>query len=694
MDVKRDIRFRVYITYLGMSLLGIAIITKAALIQVKDGPRLKVMADSLFTKTQVLDAERGAIYSEDGRLLSTSIPEFDIRMDMKAVQPDTFRKYVDTLSGCIANLLQDGSKADYKNRLKTAFKNKERYFLLRKKATYGEYLAMRDFPLFNKGKNKSGFIAESKTKRINPFGMLANRTVGLWRQNAQNVGLEATYNKDLSGTKGQRVVRRIAGGTWLPVEGSEVEPQNGRDIYTTIDINVQDVAEQALHQNLVENEAQYGTCIVMEVATGKIKALANLGRTANGEYWENLNYAMMPTEPGSTFKLATMLSLFEDGYVDVQDKVNAQGGLARFGNRTMKDSHLGLGVISVKQAFAHSSNVCMALLATNYYYKNPVQYWEHLHRLRLDTVTGLDLIGEVRPRVKSPTSKVWGNTTLPWMAIGYEVQVSPLQTCMMYNAIANNGKMMKPYLVSTVQEYGQPVKETKPVMLAEVCSQSTVKKLKECLQAVIDSGTGKSFKTPLYTIGAKTGTALVADGDIKYSDRIYQASFVGFFPVENPMYTICIVIRNRKGAAKYYGGSVSGPVFKAISDRLYAREIARISALDQNDKKASAIYAAVKNGNRKELQQIMKTLGVPYQSDAQGKWVSTAYDSVRATLVDKPLIAGAVPDVSGMGLKDAIYLLENAGLHVVAKGKGKVITQSIAGGTRTVKGQTIIIELS
>ncbi|WP_118950684.1 penicillin-binding protein [Taibaiella helva] len=694
MDVKRDIRFRVYLSFTGIVLLAVAIIVKAMMIQVSEGKTLRAQAEKAHTKKETLLPERGNIYSEDGTLLSSTIPQFDLRVDFKAINKDTFKFYLDTLSQCMAKLFGENSADNYKRQLKGAFQNQERYWLIKKNAPYYQYQAVRNFPLFSKGKNKGGFIAEPRSKRVNPYGMLAYRTIGLWRENADNIGLEKRYDSVLCGKEGTRIIRKVTGGTWMPIEGSEVDPVNGRDIVTTIDINIQDAAEHALLDVLTKNNCQYGTAIVMEVKTGKIRALANLGRQADGSYWEDFNYAMIPTEPGSTFKLMSLYSLLEDGYVTINDNVNAQGGVAVFGNQRVVDDHHGLGVISIKKAFALSSNVAFAKLVNQYYHNDPMKYIGHLQHLQLNKRTGIDLAGERGPTIKTTKSRSWNKvTSLPWIGYGYESLITPLHTCMVYNAVANNGKMMKPYLVSAIQEYGLPVQEFKPTVLVEsIGKPSTIRQMQQAMRAVVEEGTAKGIKSPYYTAAGKTGTAQVADKGITYTDGVRQGSFVGYFPYENPQYTITVVVRSTPHGA-YYGAVVGAPVFKTIADKLYASHIGGWKA--QADSLAKQMKLVAKKSTGDHLNTAMAALGfaapavtgwngiVNLQPDSSGRY------SLRKTATVKEI----VPDVSGMGLRDALFLLESSGLQVSTSGNGKVVSQSLPAGNRIVKGQKIHIQL-
>jgi cell division protein FtsI (penicillin-binding protein 3) len=695
-NIKKDIRFRVYVAFTCICLFGIAVIIKAALIQINEGERLRQLSVDMHTRTTALPAERGNIYTEDGQLLCSSIPQFDIRIDWTVISPELFQKNIDTLALCVSNLFRDGSPTQYKAKFEEAYNQKRRYYLLHKNLPYYQYQVLREFPVFKLGSRRGGFIAEPKIKRINPYGMLAYRTIGLWRENSQAIGMEATYDTILNGESGSRIEQKMTGGVWVPVEGSEVEAQNGRDLVTTLDISIQDVAEHALMSVLQQYECLYGTCIVMEVQTGKIKALVNLGRQKDGSYWEDFNYAMIPTEPGSTFKLVTLISLLNDKYININDMVNAEGGAIRFGNRTMRDSHLGLGTLSIKDAFAHSSNAAMAKLAYQYYYKNPQKYIDHLRKLHLNERTGIDIAGERRPLVKSPENTSWSATTLPWMATGYEVLISPLHTCMVYNAVANNGRMMRPYLISAVREYGKDVKAIEPYALEEaIGDSSTVRQLQACTREVAISGTAKHIQGPFYSISGKTGTAQVADKGIKYSDGVYQGSFVGYFPSEKPKYTVAVVIRTKPHSGAYYGGTIAAPVFRMVADKIFASQKGSwdgpLDSISKNTKSAMLAKQATANSYRVLLNSIGKPSVMEGNTIAK---LETDSNSKKITVAPAKVYKGFVPDVNGLGLKDAIYLLEKEGLKVQVEGRGKVQLQSIAPGTAIAKGQLITLQLS
>ncbi len=701
MEVKRDILWRVYLSFLGIVVVSVCILGRAFYIQQFEGNYWKSKSDSLHQKFIDLAAERGTIYSEDGSMLSTSIPFFDIHIDfgadgLREKKGRRFKNNVDSLSKALARLFNDRPGSVYKKDLQRAYNKNDRYYLLKKNLSFEQYKFLREFPLFNLGRNKSGFIAEVKSRRLNPFGLLANRTIGLARKNAQNVGLERTYDSLLKGQSGSKLVRYIAGGVGVPVEGYEIDPVNGKDIVTTIDVNIQDIAENALLKMMIENECDNGTCIVMEVATGKIKAIANLGKRSAGNYWEDLNYAIRASEPGSTFKLATMLAVLEDKHVKLGNMINLEGGKWHINRRTVYDSEThGLYEVTVEEAFEHSSNVGMAKLVTHFYGANPMKYVNHLRRLHFDQPSGVGLVGETNPIIKTPKSKTWSATTLPWMAFGYEVLVSPLQTLMLYNAVANNGRMMKPYLVSAIQQNGLNIERNEPAVLEDaICSEETLRQLKVCLEGVVIKGTGKTLANPYYKIAGKTGTALVANGRHGYADHIYQSSFAGYFPADNPRYSCIVMIKNKPHAKKFYGAAVAGPVFKEIADKLNSLTTAKSDiAYRHNIKQDSAgFYYA---GDTKDLKYVLETTHVKFMDSAlQDNW-SSMYSSsdYRPVVNGRAVSRSSIPDVKGMGLKDALYLLESMNIKVLAKGKGRVVAQSIDPGTFIQRERSITLEL-
>ncbi len=707
MEIKNDILWRVYLSFLGMVILGLFVVGKTFYIQQVEGKFWTSMDISMHLKYKPIEAERGTIYSEDGNMLSTSVPVFDVYVDFAAAglrekDGKRFKDHIDTLTICLSNLFNDKTPEAYLKEMKLAYKNKDRYYPLKKKISFTQYKELRDFPLVKMGKNKSGFIITAKDKRINPYVLLANRTIGLSRNNASNVGLEHRYDSLLKGKAGQQLVRYVS-GNYMPVDGGDVDPENGKDIISTLDTYIQDIAESALMRMMTGNNSVHGTAIVMETATGKIKAIANLGKQPDGSYTEDLNYGIgKATEPGSVFKLATLMSLLEDKHVTINSVVDCEGGKKNFYGLTIRDSHLGYGAITVKDAFERSSNVAFAKLADQYYHAQPAKFINHLHRLRLDTLTGIDLTASSgKPTIKKPTNRSWSKTTIPYMAHGYEELVTPLHLLMLYNAVANNGKMMKPYLVSSIKQYGVEVRTIKPTVLVEkICSDETLAQLKECLLAVVegDHGTARKIKDSAYRIAGKTGTAVTALDNRGYNkgNKIYQASFIGYFPANQPKYTVAVVIQNSKESKKIYGADVSGTVFKEISDRIYSSFLSTEKYMVAH-KPDSNQYNYF--GMKSELSSIFTSLQMPYTDSAGSGYWRTMQLKNNSGILNTPLIStstsGSVtPNVVGMGLKDAVYLLENMGLKVTATGRGKVLNQSLAAGTNFRKTQNIALILN
>lgn len=705
MDIKKDILWRVHLCFLFVILLGVVVLGRAIYIQRFQGDYWKSMSNRQHLKYMDIDAERGSIYSEDGNMLSTSIPVFDIYIDFGAdglTEKDgkRFYKNLDSLSISLANLFKDESAASYKKLLLTGYKKQLRFYALKKKISFEQYEALRDFPLVREGRNKSGFIVDVRDNRINPYVLLANRTVGLSRgDTSKNVGIERSYDSVLKGQTGQRLMRYMA-GTYVPVDGAEIEPQNGSDVITTIDTYMQDVAENALLKMMDQNSSIHGSCIVMEVKTGKIKAIANLGRRPDGTYWEDYNYGFgMRTEPGSVFKLATLISLLEDKYVDTGSIVDCEGGRKNFYGLNITDSHLGTGKITVKEAFAISSNVAFAKLADEYYHNQPSKFYDHLHALRLDRNSGIDIVGAATPFIKKPTSKYWAKTTIPFMAHGYEELETPLNLLMLYNAVANDGKMMKPYLVNSINDMSGQIKSFHPqVLIDKICSEETLGKLKGCLLAVVQSehGTGHALQSNVYEFAGKTGTAVSALDNRGYnkSAKIYQSAFMGYFPFNDPQYSIGIVIQNSNESKHVYGASVSGPVFREVADQLYASIVAKKYFNSKNVNPDNNLYKVY--GMKKDLNKIFTEFNYNQTDSAKGTLLTSfiQYGNAKLLPADIATSSDAVPDVLGLGLKDAVYLLEKKGLKVLATGKGKVVSQSLAQNTGNNKGSTIKIELN
>ncbi|MBK0383368.1 transpeptidase family protein [Pedobacter sp. SD-b] len=699
MNIRTNILLRVYAAFGLIILFAVAVLVKMANVQLVQGDKYRAMADSLSTKYAEVEAARGNIYSIDGSLLATSVPEYDIRMDLKAgaiADNQVFYAKVDSLAGSLSDYFKDKSEREYSRALRNARKEGDRYFLIKRNISYQDLKAVKTFPIFNLGRYKGGMIAVQENKRILPFRDLASRTIGYYNANSKAaVGLEGAYGDYINGETGKRLVQRIAGGVWMPVnDDDEIAPKEGADIISTIDVNMQDLAQNALKKQLIKSAADFGCVIVMEVKTGEIKAISNFNKVADGEYKETFNYAIAQSaEPGSTFKLATYLVAIEDGKFGLNDIVNTDGGNYKIYNHTIRD-HENEGIIPMKVAFEKSSNVAIVKQIYKNYKDDPSAFTSKLRALHLGDKLGLQIPGEGTPLIKTPQSKSWSGLTLPQMAYGYELKITPIQLLTLYNAVANNGKMIAPLFVHEIRRLGNTVELFKArVIKDKICSDRTLGLLKEMLEGVVTEGTAKEINNPLYQIAGKTGTAQVADGANGYKGkRKYQASFCGYFPANNPKYSMIVVVNNpTKGS--YYASSVAGPVFREVADVVIGSDL----ELDNNHKLPQLVgntkLPSVKQGYKKSSQSVYKSLGIKalYASTNENE---IGIDSSNGIAYQEiKMNKGLVPNVSGMGLEDALFVLGNSGLKPIVKGEGEVKSQSLAAGTPIYKGTRILIEL-
>ena len=705
MNDDRQLRARVGLVYFLMVFFALAIAVKLFTIQIVEGEKWLAKAETVATTYRVVEPDRGHIYSEDGRLLATSVPEYEVRMDMvpEGLTEELFREHVDSLAWHLARLFRDRTAAEYKRDLSDARHRRERYHLLRRKADHTQVQQLRTFPLFRLGRYKGGLIAEKRTVRVRPFGRLAARTVGyvLRDGNSTAIGLEGGYDTWLKGTTGRRLERRLTGGVWMPMEGGDgVDPVPGSDIHTTIDINLQDVADAALEAQLRKHGAQYGCVVVMEVATGDVKAISNLTRRSDSTYVEDLNYAVgHATEPGSVFKLASLMVGLEEGLVKPTDTVDTRKGQVRFHDRIMRDSHEGgHGRITVQRAFELSSNTGISVAVNKAFERDPNRFIEGLKRMGLAEPTGVPIAGEAVPTLRGPGEKGWSGVSLPWMSIGYEVALTPLQTLAFYNAVANGGRFMQPRFVDRISRNGRTVERMDPVVLRErICSKATLDIVHGMLQGVVDSGTATNLRAAHFSIAGKTGTAQIAKAHAGYKGQgvSYQASFVGYFPADAPKYS-CIVVVNGPTMSGYYGNVVAGPIFKEIADKIYSNRL----ELQQETRLAEVTGPRTPvslSGHGGDLRMALEMLRVPVDVQGEGEWMTTqAGDSTVALLPrgGPSEATGMVPNVLGMGLKDALYILENRGLRVRFEGVGMVKRQSLPPGSRAPQGSIILIQLA
>ncbi len=710
-NVKNEVLVRVYVVLSAVVLMAAAIFTQTVKISVVEGEKWRSKGEELYIKEVPMEAERGNILTEDGSMLATSMPFFDISWDPNSNAIDTAfwtSKSFDSLAYYLATYVNPsmtpGAMKAYMWQQKITGK---RYVEIKEDATLEQKERITSFPLFNLGQFKGGLIVVQKYNRERPFKLLANRTVGYVQGDSIMVGIEGAYNDQLQGEEGTQLMYRVGGGMWIPLQNlSKIEPKPGQDVVTTLDINLQDITESALSKAMVQYQAQSGAAILMDVKTGAIKAMANLGWTKEGQLWETYNHAIgSSTEPGSTFKTASMLALLEDGYIDLEDSIDLEQGVTIYHDAELRDAHPHtLNRVSVKHAFGMSSNVGISRLVYNSYgTKNKAdRYVERLRDFYLDQPTGIEIGGEVDPYVKKAYSEEdgWSGTSLPWMAIGYELTTTPLQLLSFYNAIANDGVYVKPYIVREVQQYGETIKRF-PVteVKGRIASKSAIKQMKQLLECVVDSTWGTAFlkgRTDAYSFAGKTGTAQLNYQRLNEKTKVggYQASFAGYFPADNPVYSCIVLISKPK--AGVYGGVVALPVFEEIASKAIATRLELYPVLNASDPVAfEAKQMPDKDaGYRTDIQYIMSELGLDYFNKADGDWAvlrSAEPDSLK--LMKRIVEDKKVPNVIGMGLRDALFVLENKGLRVqFSGGYGKVVTQSITPGTR-VNGQVVYLRL-
>jgi cell division protein FtsI (penicillin-binding protein 3) len=661
----KNISYRIYLVAFAMFVMACAIVIKLTNIQWVEGAHYRKLAKERTVKNFKIEANKGNIYSADGSLLATSIPNYEIRFDAVVPKTELFQRSVDSLADSLAYLLGKPSHF-YENELRKARAKKNRYFLIARNLSYTDYVKIKGFPLFKAGANKGGIIVAQKTVREYPIGKIAERTIGYERVKPDGTpdgkGIEWAYRKYLNGKDGKILKQKIAKGQWKPIRDlNEVDPIDGYDVISTIDVFIQDIAHHALLKQLEEYDAEHGCVVVMETKTGRIKAISNLGKATDGSYYETQNYAITEAhDPGSTFKLVDLMAVLEDKVADTSTVFDANGGIIRIHGKLVEDSHHGLGKVSLAHGFEVSSNTIMVQSVYNNYKNNPSKFIKHIEDWGLDKKIGLELKGEATPKIPKPGEVGWSALSLPWMAFGYGINVTPMQTLTYYNSVANNGVMVKPQLVSEIKKWNSTIKKIEPqVINPKVCSPETLKKIRVVLENVVRRGTAKSLYTKEFPMAGKTGTAQMNYGNKSGSGMYYASSFVGYFPANKPQYT-CIVVVHKPNTAhnNYYGADVAGPVFKRIAQKIFtdAPSTNEIRKIDRKIPKQELDYAA-------------------YYTQSQNK-------------------QNVIPDVKGMSGMDAIALLENLGIRVKIKGFGKVKKQSLQAGQNIAKNTTIVLELS
>lgn len=695
MNIKKSILLRVRVAFLAVLLFAIAVVAKIGHIQFIEGRKWAAMGERISFDYKRVKATRGNIYSDNGSLLATSLPFYKVAFDATLPKDEIFNKGVDSLSWHLAKFFKDKSQKDYKRMLIDARETGKQYIVInRKQVDYQEKKNMMTWPIFREGRLRGGAIFEKVDIRYRPFSNLSRRTIGYVNENDKGAGLEYSFNTHLGGQDGYAYYQKLAGGIWKPIyDANNVKAVNGLDLQTTLDINLQDVAETALHNAMLKHDADDGLVVVMEVATGEVKAISNLSSDGKGQFYERFNFATgMNFEPGSTFKLVTMIALLEDTNVGLTDSIETGNGEFMFYNSTVRDHEEGgLGKVTVQEAFEHSSNVAMAKLVDKHFGLKPQKFVEYIDKLKLSKPLGIQIAGEPMPKIKRPGDKGWSGISLPWMAYGYGFEFTPLHTLALYNAVANDGEMIRPVFVKAVKKADdeEETYET-DVINGQICSDKTLNKLKLLLEGVVEKGTAKNIKGTHYRIAGKTGTAQILQNG-KYTKK-YITSFVGYFPAHAPRYSAIVLIKNPRGWYQY-GSSVAAPVFKEIADNIYARDISLHSPMDQKKYAKMDVLPVIRAGNQQELTMLCNELGISTHTQTEEEWVRASRSGSGVNWKKNIEGKDIVPDVNGMTFRDALYLLEKSGLKVFYEGKGRVVKQSLTPGGRVSKGDRIFIRL-
>jgi cell division protein FtsI (penicillin-binding protein 3) len=695
-NIKKSILIRVRVAFLAVVVFAVCVAAKVGHIQFVEGEKWTRLSNEISFDYKKVKATRGNIYSDNGSLLATSLPFYKVAMDPTLVKEEVFKRDIDSLSLLLAGYYRDRSSVDYKRMIRDARESNKQYLVLnRRQINYQTKKEMAQWPIFREGRLRGGVLFEKMDVRYRPFSNLSRRTIGFVNENGKGVGLEYSFEAALGGQDGEALFQKIAGDTWKPVfDANNIKAIDGLDIQTTIDINLQDVAETSLYRAMQQHDADLGTVVVMEVKTGHVKAISNLSADGNGGYNEIFNTAVGGSiEPGSTFKLVTMMALLEDTNIELSDSIQTGKGEYTFYNKKVRDHEEGgYGKITIKDAFERSSNIAMAKLVDKHFGTKPGKFLDYVDELKLSKPLGLQINGESFPKISRPKDKNWSGITLPWMAYGYGFEISPLHTLALYNAVANDGKMIKPMFVTSISQADEVRKvfDTE-VINPKICSRKTLNQLKLLLEGVVDRGTAKNLRNSYYRIAGKTGTAQILK-DNKYEKK-YITSFVGYFPAHDPKFSAIVLIKNPKGIYQY-GNSVAGPVFKEIADNIYSRDLELHMTMQKKEVLEQGVFPTIRAGKQDELTMLCNELGISNHSNTDEEWIKAVKNGNSVNWRKNVVVKDQVPDVNGMTLRDAIYLLEKSGMRVEHHGRGRVSDQSLAPGTRISKGTRIHIRLS
>lgn len=697
---------RYFFVILLIGLIGVAIVVKASITMFAERQYWQDVADRFVKENVTVKPNRGNIISSDGKLMASSLPEYRIYMDFKAggVKKDTMlMNHLNEICEGLHRIFPDKSAADFKAHIKKGRRQGSRnYLLYPKRISYIQYKEAKRLPVFNLNKYKGGFHELAYNQRKKPFGSLATRTLGdLYADTTKGAknGIELAFDSVLRGRDGithrQKVMNKYLNIVDIP-------PVDGCDVITTIDVGMQDICEKALVDKLKELNAYTGVAVLMEVKTGEVKAIVNMMKAGDGNYYEMRNNAISDMlEPGSTFKTASIMVALEDGKITPHTIVDTGNGVMPMHGRQMKDWNWykgGYGVIDVTRIMEVSSNVGVSYLIDKYYGSNPQKFVDGLKRMNIDQPLHLQIPGEGKPNIRGPKQRYFSKTTLPWMSIGYETQLPPLNILTFYNAIANDGTMVRPKFVKAVSRNGEIIREyPTEVINQKICSDRTLTQIREILQKVVSQGLAGPAGSKQFHVSGKTGTALISQGTAGYKSgqTHYLVSFCGYFPSEDPKYS-CIVSIQKPGPTAS-GGLMAGSVFGKIAERVYAKDL-RLDIRNAIDS-ATIVIPEVKSGEMNQTMAVLNALKIQSQPEftlKKGKelWGHAQSSSRAVFLQGKENKGNLVPSVIGMGAKDAVYLLESKGLRVALTGVGKVSSQSLPQGTLIKKGQTISIHLN
>lgn len=690
--------FFVYVFFLVMGAVGIA-----GIISVQYFSKDKITAEDIY-KEQVLMPMRGSILASDGSPLAVSIPVFELRWDSKVVPDSVFQRDIDSLALCLSRIFKNKSASAWRSELVSARRSGNRYKLIgNRNVDFGELEEIRRFPVFRLGKFRGGLIVNRDNERVNPYGHLAVRTIGYLNADGEGTGIEYTYDYRLRGEKGLQTVHRMLGDEWIPVNGAPARPAiDGYDIRTTIDVRIQEAAETELRAQLAMSDVfEGGTAVIMDVKTGAVRGIANMYKRRDGTFDESYNYAIAhATEPGSTLKLAALAAMIEDGHITLDTPVDGGNGEWYYAGNKITDTHRGgYGKMTALEAFEKSSNIAFAKMITESYGDDPAAYISRLHNMKLVEKLNLDIEGEGYANIVTPEDGSWSNSSLASLGYGYAVTLTPMHILTFYNAVANGGKMMRPYFIEDFERDGVVTENFGPTVVSgSICSKSTLNAVRTALRGVVTDGTAKICDDKRYAIAGKTGTARVATNG-RYEDeqgfRHYQASFAGYFPADDPKYSCIVVLYTGKTKGNFYGATWAAPIFKRIADKIYASHPewnAPLSAngLTPSDNPSIAAGLAGKNSLSADFMPMKSrphTKGMGWVRIDNG--VGSGIPAVSQIEIER----GIVPDVSGMGVKDALYLLENEGYRVTFRGSGRVSSQSPQAGTALGPGGRIVLTL-